>query len=108
MRARRTSFAGAPVALRRLGYERLAYLAQTPGRVSSKRELLREVRGYHAEGATRKVRHEREILSTTAAGRPKSAPTPRWQSASLHCSPGTRGLPQAGHVMIASVLTPIA
>jgi DNA-binding response OmpR family regulator len=54
--AKRTAtYAGRPVGLRRLEYLLLAHLARDPTRVHTKDELLREVWGYRADGATRTV-----------------------------------------------------
>jgi DNA-binding response OmpR family regulator len=52
---RRVTFDGAVVDLRRLEYSLLVYLARDPGRVYTKRELLREVWGYRSEGSTRTI-----------------------------------------------------
>ena len=53
--ARRVSFAGVAVALRRMEYELLVHLTQAQGRVCSKQELLAQVWGYRAAGTTRTV-----------------------------------------------------
>jgi DNA-binding response OmpR family regulator len=52
---RSASYAGRPLELSRTEFELLNHLAADPGRVASKRELLRDVWGYRAEGRTRTV-----------------------------------------------------
>jgi DNA-binding response OmpR family regulator len=53
--ARKVTFGRTPVRLRRLEYALLAHLAREPNRVHTKAELLRDVWGYRAVGATRTV-----------------------------------------------------
>ncbi len=52
---RTATYAGAPIALRRLEYLLLAHLAHEPHRVHTKYELLRDVWGFRSVGATRTV-----------------------------------------------------
>jgi DNA-binding response OmpR family regulator len=53
--ARSCSLAGRAIALRRMEFELLAHLAREPDRVFTRGELLRQVWGYRAAGATRTV-----------------------------------------------------
>jgi DNA-binding response OmpR family regulator len=53
--AHAVSVGGCHVELRRLEYELLLYLADDPGRVCSREELLRGIWGYRAQGSTRTV-----------------------------------------------------
>jgi DNA-binding response OmpR family regulator len=51
--AHEVTIGASPVALRRLEYALLVYLARDPGRVYTKDELLREVWGFRLPGSTR-------------------------------------------------------
>jgi DNA-binding response OmpR family regulator len=52
---RAATFAGEPLALRRMEYELLLHLAREPHRVFSRDELLRAIWGYRSSGSTRTV-----------------------------------------------------
>ena len=62
------TFNSNPVALRRMEYELLVWLARCPGKVFTKSELLSDVWGYKALGSTRTLdSHASRLRSKLAA-----------------------------------------